>query len=144
MKGRMLVIDDEKAFCSFLRCLFNQDGYAVETARNGIDGLARARAQKFDVIITDLIMPDLGGIEIIARLRADGNDVPIIAITAYTPFKINLNADPDHHLDIVLYKPFSSQEIRDIVESVLVKRGGDEGTHEPAGEWFFPFNNRGL
>jgi DNA-binding response OmpR family regulator len=144
MKGRMLVIDDEKAFCSFLRCLFNQDGFAVETARNGKDGLAIARAQRFDVIITDLMMPDLNGIEIIARLRADGNDVPIIAMTGYSPFELNLNVIGNHPLDIVLYKPFSSQEIRDVVAAALVNKGRDEIIHDTSGDRFFPFNNRGL
>ena len=85
MKGRLLVIDDEKAFCSFLRCVFNQAEYGVETARNGTEGLERARMETFDLIITDMIMPGLSGAEFIARLRADGNEVPIIAITAYTP-----------------------------------------------------------
>jgi len=116
----------------------------VETARNGTDGLALARTRQFDVIITDLMMPNLDGMEVIARLRADGNDVPIIAITAYTPFEINLNAARNDQVDIVIYKPFSSQEIRDVVESVLVKKSGGEGTRKSAGERFFPFNNQGL
>jgi two-component system OmpR family response regulator len=144
MKGRLLVIDDEKAFCSFLRCLFNQDGYAVETSPNGKNGLERARAEKFDAIITDIIMPGLNGVEVIARLRADGNEIPIIAITGYTPRETMFNTAQYHYLDFILYKPFSAEAIRDIVETALAASGRIEKFQEEADESFFPFNNRGL
>jgi CheY-like chemotaxis protein len=121
MKGRILIIDDDKEFCSFLACVFEQDGYAVETARNGNEGLAKARAAQFDLIITDMIMPELDGAELIARLRLDGNEVPIIGITAYSPSEAKLQAAEFFRVTTMINKPFSLAEIREAVETALLK-----------------------
>jgi DNA-binding NtrC family response regulator len=145
MNGRILVIDDEKAFCSFLRCIFNDAGYHVETARNGREGLLLARARAFEAIITDMIMPELDGMGLITLLRAEGNEVPVVAITAYTPFEINLDSANAHGIDQLIKKPFTGHQIRSAVEGAISSAARRETHHSPGqGSSFLPFRNRGL
>jgi DNA-binding NtrC family response regulator len=145
MNGSILVIDDERAFCSFLRCVFNRDGYAVETARNGREGLALARAKEFKAIITDMLMPELDGMGMVTYLRADGIEVPVVAITAYTPFEIHLDAAATECIDQLVKKPFTAQQIRSAVDAAIrsaaLRRLQALAGEEPR---CLPFKNQGL
>jgi DNA-binding NtrC family response regulator len=145
MKGRLLVIDDERAFCSFLRCVFDSAGYHVDTARNGREGLALARAKAFEAIITDMMMPELDGMGVITSLRADGNEVPVVAITAYTPFEIHLDEANTQCIDQLIRKPFTAHQIRNAVEGAILSAAHRENLKgfekESPG---MPFRNQGL
>jgi CheY-like chemotaxis protein len=125
--------------------VFGNAGYHVETARNGREGLALARAGAFEAIITDMIMPELDGRGMIARLRADGNEVPIVAITAYTPYEINLDAADTQCIDQLIRKPFTAHQIRNAVEGAILSAAHREKQEIPAAESFgMPFRNQGL
>lgn len=122
MNRRILVIDDESSIRMFLRDVFESKGCTVSVTSNGRDGLKLAKAQKFDVIITDMVMPDLGGAELIAELRKGGMDTPIIAITGYSDGEANLAVAKDYKVDCVVYKPFIAKELCDAVELVIKNR----------------------
>lgn len=78
----ILVIDDDKLMCLALARILTSAGYEVAQAFNGDEGLQMCRRQKFDLVITDLIMPDKEGIQIIRELRKEDNRIRIIAMSA--------------------------------------------------------------
>jgi two-component system response regulator PilR (NtrC family) len=80
--ARLLVIDDEKSLCQMLDIAFRQDGHLVETVSNGEAALKKINSQVFDVIISDIRMPDLTGIELLEEAKQAGASAPFILITA--------------------------------------------------------------
>ncbi|HET7640653.1 MAG TPA: response regulator transcription factor [Ktedonobacteraceae bacterium] len=79
---RILVIDDDPAVTSLLKRGLSYEGFAVETAGSGAEGLAIARERPSDLVILDVMMPGLGGFEVLQRLRAADEGLPILLLTA--------------------------------------------------------------
>jgi CheY-like chemotaxis protein len=119
MKRRALIVDDEEAYRIFLTDIFERAGYQATTASNGIEALDLTAKQKFDVIVTDMVMPGMEGKEFIAQLRNEGSTVPIIAITGYVNGLACLEATDQYHVNGVIYKPFAAKEVLTEVERVM-------------------------
>ncbi|MET0552976.1 MAG: response regulator, partial [Vicinamibacteria bacterium] len=83
MKGRILVADDEPRQRDILRMILEAEGYEPTTAGNGRQALSAARAQSFDVVLTDLKMPDLDGIELLSELQRAQPELCVILMTAH-------------------------------------------------------------
>ena len=79
----ILLIDDEAIALSNLRHVFEREGYVVTACKSGEAGLAAMQAEQFDLVLTDLRMPGIDGMEVLAHIRATTPDVPVIMITAY-------------------------------------------------------------
>ena len=79
---RILVIDDDPAVTSLLKRGLSYEGFAVETAQSGAAGLAIARERPSDLVILDVMMPGLGGFEVLQRLRAADEHLPVLMLTA--------------------------------------------------------------
>ena len=79
---RVLIIDDEPAVLRVLGLLLERNGFAVVSATNGREGLARLAEKGFDVVLTDIIMPELSGVDFLKELRQHDLDVPVILMTA--------------------------------------------------------------
>src|ERR1700751_286259 len=79
---RVLVVEDEELLAGSLRRGLTAEGYAVEVARDGVDGLHRAREFEYDAMILDVLLPGLNGVRLCAQLRADGCDLPVLMLTA--------------------------------------------------------------
>lgn len=79
---RILVIDDDPAITSVLKRGLSYEGFAVDTAGNGADGLALARERQPDLVILDIMMPGLNGLEVLQRLRAADARLPVLLLTA--------------------------------------------------------------
>ena len=79
---RILVIDDDPAVTSLLKRGLSYEGFAVETAQSGAEGLAIARERPSDLVILDVMMPGLGGFEVLQRLRAADEHLPVLMLTA--------------------------------------------------------------
>src|ERR1051326_8425049 len=79
---KVLIIEDDQAMAVALRDGFNYEGYTVEVARDGALGLRLAADQNHDLIILDVMLPKLCGLDVCKRLRADGHRTPIIMLTA--------------------------------------------------------------
>ncbi len=78
----ILVIDDDPAVTSLLKRGLSYEGFAVATAKSGIEGLALAREQPSDLVILDVMMPGLNGFEVLQRLRAGDGRLPVLMLTA--------------------------------------------------------------
>jgi DNA-binding NtrC family response regulator len=91
-KARILVIDDEAEIRESLATLLELEGYVVELAVNGTDGLRKAEASSYDLILLDLMMPDRSGMEVLKDLRERDLETPIFMITAYGSLEVAVNA----------------------------------------------------
>jgi DNA-binding response OmpR family regulator len=79
---RILVIDDDPAVTSVLKRGLSYEGFAAETASNGSDGLAALRERPADLVILDIMMPGLDGLEVLRRIRAADEALPVVLLTA--------------------------------------------------------------
>ncbi len=118
MAGRVLVVDDEKAMVLALRGLLVKEGYEVETAGSGEDALRRLEGGSFHVVITDLSMTGIGGMEVLAAARRLDPDCAVVMITAHGSEKIAVEAMKRGASDY-LPKPFDNDELRVVVRRVL-------------------------
>jgi DNA-binding response OmpR family regulator len=87
--GRILVVDDEPELCLLYRCLLTDEGYEVATATSGAGALQLMDAFRPDLIVMDIRMPDMDGIEAMGRMLNRRNDLPIVLNTAYCSYKDN-------------------------------------------------------
>lgn len=119
---KVLVVEDEPGVSSFIKKGLEENGIQVTQAFDGITGLKMAQRNKFDVVILDIIMPEMNGLEVCAKLRAEfGNDISILMLTASgTTEDIvdGLNTGADDYL----VKPFKFRELLARVEA-LSRRG---------------------
>ena len=120
---RILVIDDEELVRFCLSEILYTEGYEVVKAENGTQGVALQKAQPFDVIITDMFMPEKGGLETIIELKHDFPELKIIAISGGGPAR-NLNylrLAELYGADMILTKPFTRNELIWSVNTCLPK-----------------------
>ena len=118
MKKRILIIDDEKNIRLTLRSCLDSQGYEIETAVNGEEGLSKIIDDGFDLVLLDLKMPGLDGMEVLKRVRGKGINVNVIIMTAYGTVEKAVEAMKLGAIDF-LSKPFTPDDIRKIVENVL-------------------------
>lgn len=113
------MIDDNEEILITLRNFLRKKNYAVAAASNGLDGLKlfEASADDFDLVITDLIMPHIGGVAVISIIKKRKPDIPIIAITGYgeQPEALAMEAQAN----IVLEKPFKLEKLHNNIKKLL-------------------------
>ncbi len=80
--NKILLIDDMKGIRESLDVILTMQGYSVECAKNGVDGLRMAQLTRYELIITDILMPELDGNEVVIKLRELGNETPVLAVSA--------------------------------------------------------------
>lgn len=103
---KVLVVDDEVRIARAIKQGLEQEGYAVDMAHDGEDGYNSARADEYDVIILDVMMPEMNGFEVARKLRADGDKTPILMLTAKDQNR-DIVEGLDSGADDYLAKPFS-------------------------------------
>lgn len=103
---RVLVVEDEHRIAQAIKQGLVQEGYAVDLTFDGADGLASAEASDYDVIVMDVMMPELSGIEVTRQLRKQGNHTPILLLTAKSQTR-DIVTGLDAGADDYLAKPFS-------------------------------------
>ena len=118
--GRVLVIEDDEEIADVLRRFLRQEGHEVRTAADGEEALPMASEFVPDLVILDLGLPGLDGVEVCRRLRADG-DVPILILTARAETEDRVEG-LDSGADDYLVKPFERQELLARIRAMLRRR----------------------
>ncbi len=126
---RILVVDDEERIINFLRSKLKASGYEVLTARNGVEGLDQVQAQEPDLIVLDLLMPKMNGLEMLKELRTF-SAMPVIILTAKgsdTDRIKGLQLGADDYLP----KPFNPDELVARIEAVRRRLESSERVKAP-------------
>ena len=129
-KSRILMVDDNKKIVDVVQAYLEKDGYRVLTAYDGLQALELVRQKRPDLMILDLLLPGMDGLDVCRVLRTEGNEVPIIMLTAKTTEAdklIGLELGADDYVT----KPFSPRELIARVRAVL-RRAGEEAPQGPA------------
>ncbi len=121
----ILVVDDEKNIRLTLSRALEATGYEVASAVNGEDALAQLEERDFGLMLVDLQMPGMDGMELLRRVRLSRPDIPVIIITAHGSVDIAVDAMRLGAVDFI-QKPFSPDEIRELVRTVLDRDRIDE------------------
>jgi DNA-binding response OmpR family regulator len=119
---RILLVDDEQPIQTLLSFPLQRDGYEVVQASDGNEALARFSEQQFDLVVLDVMLPRMDGLEVCKRLRAKGSTVPIIMLTAKSE-EIDKVLGLELGADDYITKPFSMREFRSRVKAALRRAG---------------------
>jgi len=122
---RVLIVDDEKNIRFTLPLALEPLGVETDTASDGEEALTKLGEKEFDLILLDLKMPGIDGIEVLRRVRKIRPDIPVILITAYGTIEDSVEAMKIGALDFIS-KPFSPERIRDLVSRVLDRTRREE------------------
>jgi two-component system, OmpR family, response regulator RegX3 len=128
--SRVLVVDDDDGILDVVSYALESEGFVVETASDGEDALAAAARGGFDVVVLDLMLPDLAGTEVCRRLRTEGNAVPILMLTAKDA-EVDRVVGLELGADDYVTKPFSKAELVSRVRAILRRRELDREEAAP-------------
>jgi two-component system cell cycle sensor histidine kinase/response regulator CckA len=118
---RVLVVDDEELVRSHVRRALERRGYSVDEASGGHAALAMFEDRATDVIVLDMTMPDLDGVEVVSRLRARGSTVPIVLSSGYLDGRVQKGLEPNA-VEQFLMKPFSIEELVEAIHRARAAR----------------------
>ena len=116
----ILIVDDDLNLRKMLAFVLTKEGYRVEEAVNGVDALKKLKGRNFDLVISDIRMPDLNGIELLKKIKSHEQDLPVIMITAYATTNDAIEAMKLGAEDYIM-KPFSLDELKIIINKSLHK-----------------------
>ncbi len=118
---RILIVDDDELIRKFLMDFFVDLKYEVVTADNGEDALRKFVPQTFDIVISDFVMPDINGIELLKELVAKDDKVLFFLITGYPTLETAVEAIKNGAYDYIV-KPFNLEDLRIKVERAIMTR----------------------
>ncbi|MDQ3010033.1 MAG: response regulator transcription factor [Acidobacteriota bacterium] len=118
MNGKVLIVEDDQAMAVALRDGFEYEGYAVQVARDGADGLKIASERELDLIVLDVMLPKMSGFDVCKQLRSSGKQTPIIMLTARGQ-EIDKVVGLKIGADDYVTKPFSFMELMARVEALM-------------------------
>ncbi len=121
MDAKILIVEDEEKIARFVELELKHEGYAVEKAADGRTGLDLALCGGFDLILLDIMLPELNGIEVIRRIRKT-SDVPVIMLTARDAVMDKVSG-LDMGADDYITKPFAIEELLARIRVTLRKKG---------------------
>ncbi|MDV6033237.1 MAG: response regulator transcription factor [Phycisphaera sp. RhM] len=124
---RILVVEDYEPVRSAVVQALTEEGFAVDAASDGPDGLWLAQTSEHDVLVLDIMLPELNGVEIVRQLRAENNDVPILLLTALDAVEQRVQG-LDSGADDYLVKPFSMAELLARLRALVRRRFGDSSS----------------
>jgi two-component system alkaline phosphatase synthesis response regulator PhoP/two-component system response regulator VicR len=124
---RILAVDDEPNIVRLIEVNLVRHGYQVETANNGVQALERIRANRPDLVVSDVMMPEMDGFELLTNIRKDPAlaDLPVIMLTAKAQDK-NVMEGYSRGADLYLTKPFNPAELLAFVRRILSSASGDD------------------
>ena len=120
MAGRILIVEDEAAIARFVELELRHEGYQVDKAEDGRAGLEQAMAGQYDLVLLDIMLPGLSGLEVLRRLRRE-KDTPVILLTARDTVMDKVSG-LDMGADDYITKPFAIEELLARIRTALRKR----------------------
>ena len=134
----VLVVDDEFSMRQFLQILLDREGYGVHTATSGEEALQIMKSHDFDLVLTDLSMPGIDGIELVRHIRSGsqsehGTDVPVVLVTAYGTTENAVLAMKEGANDYVC-KPFNNDELLMVIRKAIDRKALEELNLQLRGE----------
>ena len=121
--ARALIVDDERSLADLIGMALRYEGWETRIAENGADALAAAREFEPDVIVLDIMLPDLDGMGVLQRLRASGDGVPVLFLTARDSLQDRVAGLSEGGDDYVT-KPFSLEEVVARVQALVRRSRG--------------------
>jgi len=124
-KKRILVVDDEPDFCAIVQGQLEKEGFEVELAYNGVEGMEKVQANPPDAIVLDVMMPEKDGYEMCKELKSDDStcDIPVLLLTAVashvTSTRYSHADGMSTEADDYIAKPASAEEISQSIRSML-------------------------
>jgi ActR/RegA family two-component response regulator/glycine cleavage system H lipoate-binding protein len=141
-KRRILVVDDEITVCKSIRQAILSDEYEVDMALSGEEALKKDKEKPYDLIITDLMMPGISGLDLLKALREARPEVSVIMVTGYPTIKTAVESVKMGAFDY-LPKPFTPADLRGLVARAFKKAEGEDtrrgavgGARIPAGTYY--------
>jgi heavy metal response regulator len=122
---RILVIEDEKKVANFIKKGLEEEHYAVDTAYDGEEGLDLAEANEYDLIVLDLMIPKIEGLEVLKTIRGKKNNTPVLVLTAKNTVE-DIVKGLDAGCDDYLTKPFAFMEFLARVRALLRREKKDK------------------
>jgi len=108
--ARILIIEDETNLRGSLKLLFEMDGYEADTAKDGVEGIAAFKNQNYDLVLTDVKMPNMGGLEVLRQVKKQAPLMPVILITAFASIDDVIIAMKEGAYNYIK-KPYENQEV---------------------------------
>ncbi len=118
---RLLIVDDEEMMRTFLREVLSEEGYEIELAASGDEAVERLEADAFDIVLTDIVMPGMDGLGVVAAARKMPTDLDVIVMTGYASMETAVESMKLGAADYIT-KPFNIDQIRIIVANVVKER----------------------
>lgn len=118
----ILIVDDDREICDYMETFLTRDGFFVNTITVPQDALEEVRTGRYHLVILDLMMPKMDGIELLKQIRKVDSDIAVIIFTGYPSLE---TAVASLKLDVVDYikKPFNPDEFREVIDRVLKHKG---------------------
>ena len=120
--ANVLIVDDDQEICAYMKTLLETSGYTVNTLDDPTKVLSHLKEHEYHVIIVDLMMPKLGGIELISEIRRVDSDIAIMVSTGYPSVESAVDAMKLNVSDYIR-KPFEIDQFRDQLAEVLKRKG---------------------
>lgn len=121
MAARILVIDDEESMCNFMEIMLSKQGFDVDSTTSGPEGIELVKNQNFDLVIADLNMPQMSGIEVLRKTRSFKSDQEFIVMTAFASVDTAIEAMKEGAADYIT-KPFKVDEIMLVINKSISRR----------------------
>ncbi|MCL4638164.1 MULTISPECIES: response regulator transcription factor [Olivibacter] len=131
MANKILVIEDQSKLASLIQRGLSADGYDVRIASDGELGLDMIYHNAFDLIVLDVMLPGISGIEVCQLLRKENNPVPILMLTALSATN-NVVTGLDSGADDYMVKPFKFEELKARIRTLVRRANGTNGQQNPA------------
>lgn len=127
-RPRILVVDDEPDTLGLIQLTLQTAGYEVDTAANGTQAIDRATQDRYDLIVLDVMMPDLSGFEVLRRLQASSSGLPPVVFLTAKARPEDRQAGESLGATAYLIKPTTRGQLLDIVREALVKPAGKDAS----------------
>ncbi len=125
METKILIIDDDRDVCTVLTRNLSEDGYQVQNAYNGIEGIKKVREGKYNLIILDMKLPDMDGIDVLKEIQNIDEEAAIIVLTGYPAVETAVETLKNKAIDYIV-KPYKINHLRAIIQKELLRKSAEK------------------